>query len=102
MSERTRRGTRGLNIESLPYRIKVYSNNQVLIPASLVRKLNLQKAVKVEVKIRFGGAEHSFSVHLLKTKYTDSRQFTIPKELREKISLLPGSEIEVVEIRAID
>lgn len=102
MDEKPRRGTRGFKIESLPYRIKVYSNNQVLIPASLVRRLNLEKTLKAQITIRYGGQEYSFTARLLKTKYTDSRQFTIPKELREKTSLPPGSEIEVIEIKPVE
>jgi bifunctional DNA-binding transcriptional regulator/antitoxin component of YhaV-PrlF toxin-antitoxin module len=102
LGEKPRRGTRGLTIESLPYRIRVYSNNQVLIPASLVRKLNIQSIEKAIITIRVGGEEHSFTARLLKTKYTDSRQFTIPKELREKVSLVPGSDIEVVDIKPFE
>lgn len=99
---RGRRGTRGFSIESLPYRVKLYSNNQVLVPASLVRKLGLQTVTRVRVVIRYMGVEHTFTAKLLKTKYTDSRQFTVPKDLRERISLMPGSEIEVLNIEPLE
>ncbi|UNQ72533.1 AbrB/MazE/SpoVT family DNA-binding domain-containing protein [Infirmifilum sp. NZ] len=100
MAER-RRGVKGLGIESLPYRIKMYSNNQVLVPASLVRKLGLRDVVEAQVTIRYAGLEHTFTARLLKTKYTDSRQFTLPKELREKLSIPPGAEVEVVSIKPL-
>ncbi len=100
MGER-RRGTRGLGIESLPYRVKMYSNNQVLVPASLVRKLGFQDVLEAQVTIRYAGLEYTFVTKLLKTKYTDSRQFTVPKELREKMQIPPGAEIEVVDIKPL-
>ncbi len=100
MGER-RRGTRGLGIESLPYRVKMYSNNQVLVPASLVRKLGFQDVLEAQVTIRYAGLEYTFVTKFLKTKYTDSRQFTVPKELREKMKIQPGAEIEVVDIKPL-
>lgn len=98
MREGGRRGARGLNIDSLPYSVRLYSNNQVLIPARLVRKLGLQDLKFAVVKVRINGNEHTLRVRLLRTKYTDSRQFTIPKELREKYKLTAGAVIDVVEI----
>lgn len=78
--------------------IRLYSNNQVLIPARLVRRLGIQNTRFAVVKIRFNGQEHAIQVRLLRTKYTDSRQFTIPKDVREKHKLKAGTMIEVVDI----
>ncbi|ABL77844.1 AbrB/MazE/SpoVT family DNA-binding domain-containing protein [Thermofilum pendens] len=99
MSSGGRRGARGLNITSLPYKVKVYSNNQVLVPAQLVRSLGIQDIEYAEITIRHASSTVSFVARLLKTRFTDSRQFTIPKEVREKIGVAPGMEIEVVEIK---
>ena len=98
MGEAGRRGARGLNIETLPYSVRVYANNQVLIPARLVRKLGMQAARFALVKIRIKEQVYELRVRLLRTKYTDSRQFTIPKEIREKHGSLAGTIVEVLEI----
>jgi SpoVT / AbrB like domain. len=37
-------------------------------------------------------------VRLLRTRHTDSRQFTIPKEVREKYGIKPGDYIEILSI----
>lgn len=102
MGEGGRRGARGLNIDSLPYSIRLYSNNQVLIPARLVRKLGLQDLKFAVVKIRVEGNEHVLRVRLLRTRYTDSRQFTIPKELREKYKLKAGAIIDVIDVAPLE
>lgn len=94
-----KRGMKGLNIERLPYRIKVYSNNQVLIPAKLIRRLGAQDAKEADVVLKIGENSIRIHVRLLRTKHTDSRQFTIPKNIREKYKILPGEEVEIVEIR---
>ncbi|MCG2880237.1 MAG: AbrB/MazE/SpoVT family DNA-binding domain-containing protein, partial [Vulcanisaeta sp.] len=31
--------------------------------------------------------------------HTDSRQFTIPREVREKYGIKPGDEVEILDIR---
>jgi len=38
---------------------------------------------------------------LLRTRHTDSRQFTIPKSAREKYGILPGATVKVKKIEAI-
>ncbi|MCC6059292.1 MAG: AbrB/MazE/SpoVT family DNA-binding domain-containing protein [Thermofilum sp.] len=97
--EKPRRGSRGLPIDALPYKVRIYSNNQVLVPARLVRKLGIQNLRYAVVRIRIQGSEYTLHVKLLRTKYTDSRQFTIPKEIREKHGLSANSEVEILEIR---
>jgi AbrB family looped-hinge helix DNA binding protein len=37
-------------------------------------------------------------VKLLRTKHTDSRQFTIPREVREAYGIKPGDEVEIINI----
>ena len=99
-----KRGVKGYNITSLPYRVKVYINNQVLVPAQLVRALSLTGAKYVRVKIRktdTGTVIEIPRVRLLKTRHTDSRQFTIPKDIREKYSIKPGDELEVLELQRV-
>ncbi len=96
----SRKGARGYNIDALPYRIRVYSNNQVLIPAKLVRALGIAGLKYADIVISFRGGQVLLrNVKLLRTRRTDSRQFTIPKEVREKLGIKPGDEIEVLEIR---
>lgn len=90
-----------LDTTELPYEAHVYLNNQVLIPASLVRLLKLQEARSALVTIEYEGVEFELRVKLLKTRRTDSRQFTIPREAREKYGIVPGSRIKVKKIEAI-
>ncbi len=96
-----RRGAKGFDITSLPYRVKVYINNQVLIPAKLVRALKITDLRYARVKFRVvknGAIVELPRVKLLRTRNTDSRQFTIPKEVREKYDIKPNDEVEVLEI----
>ncbi len=97
-TERKRRGVKGFDITSLPYKIKMYMNNQILIPARLVRALGIGEAEKAKIVIRYKGKEVEIEAKLLKTRYTDSRQFTVPKHVREELKLIPGEEIEVLSI----
>ena len=102
MSTRKRRGVRGFDITSLPYEVKVYLNNQVLVPAQLVRSLGIQGAKFARITFEF--KEHEImldKVKLLRTKHTDSRQFTIPKDIRDKFEIRPGDTIRIVKIEAI-
>ncbi len=39
------------------------------------------------------------NVLLLRTRHTASRQFTIPREAREKFGIRPLDEVEVIAIR---
>lgn len=97
-----RRGVKGYNITQLPYRVRVYVNNQVLVPAQLVRALGLTTAKYVKVVLRKVSSNTVFEIpcaKLLRTRHTDSRQFTIPKDLREKYGIRPGDEVEVLEIQ---
>jgi len=94
-----KRGMKGFNIEKLPYTIRVYSNYQVLIPARLVRKLNIQKYKFAKIKIRMGSEIVEIHARLLRTRFTDSRQFTIPKEVRERYGIKPGDHVEIVDIK---
>jgi len=96
--EKTRRGSRGLPIETLPYKVRIYSNNQVLVPARLVRKLGIQNLRYAVVRIRIQDKVYTLHVKLLRTRYTDSRQFTIPKEIRERHGLSTHSEVEILDI----
>ncbi len=95
-----RRGAKGYNITSLPYKVRVYCNNQVLIPAKLVRTLGITNWKYADIVIKHG--ENVIVIKnakLLRTRHTDSRQFTIPKHIREQYGIKPGDEIEVLEIR---
>ncbi len=87
-----------MDIESLPYKIRVYMNNQVLIPAKLVRKLGIENSEYARVVIKYGGHSETLVVKLLRTRNTFSRQFTIPKSVREKLGIEPGCEVEVVSV----
>lgn len=83
----------------LPYEARVYINNQVLIPASLVKALDLREARKARVTLEHAGTELTVEVKLLRTRHTDSRQFTIPKSARDRYGILPGS---IVRVRSIE
>jgi len=68
------------------------------VPARLVRKLGIQNLRYAVVRIRIQDSVYTLHVKLLRTKYTDSRQFTIPKEIREKHGLSTNSEVEILDI----
>ncbi|MCS7104452.1 MAG: AbrB/MazE/SpoVT family DNA-binding domain-containing protein [Thermofilaceae archaeon] len=89
-------------IEGLPYETKVYLNNQVLIPANLVKTLNLRDARDARITLEYGGKELSINVKLLRTRHTDSRQFTIPKSLRDECGITPGSIVKVKKIEPLE
>ncbi|HDI74755.1 MAG: AbrB/MazE/SpoVT family DNA-binding domain-containing protein [Thermoprotei archaeon] len=99
MSKRSRRGARGFDVRSLPYKAKVYVNNQVLIPASLIRALNLRDIKYAEVTFRYKNQIITIKATLLRTRNTDSRQFTIYKAIREKYGIRPGDDIEIIAIK---
>jgi len=99
---RRRRGVRGFDITSLPYEAKIYLNNQVLVPAQLVRSLGIQGATYAKIIMRIKDKEVVLDkVKLLRTKHTDSRQFTIPKSIRDKFEVKPGDKIQILNIEAI-
>ncbi len=94
-----RRGAPGFKVDGLPYGARVYINNQVLLPASLVRLLNMVHVRYVDMVIQHKGDRIELhGVKLLRTRHTDSRQFTIPKEIRDKFRIQPGDKIVIVEI----
>ena len=101
MTEKGKRGVKGLNITKLPYEIKVYMNNQVLIPAQLVRTMGLTDATYSKITFEYNNKVYNIQVKLLRTKYTDSRQFTIPKDIRMIAGLRPGKTIKVLNIEKI-
>ena len=95
-----KRGAKGYDIRSLPYRVRVYCNNQVLIPAKLVRTLGISAWRYADIVIKYRDNIIVLrNVRLLRTRHTDSRQFTIPKSVRERYGIKPGDEVEVLDIR---
>lgn len=99
---RRRRGVRGFDITSLPYEAKVYLNNQVLVPAQLVRSLRIQGATYAKIVMKIKDKEVVLDkVKLLRTRHTDSRQFTIPKSVRDRFEVKPGDKIQILSIEAI-
>jgi len=89
-------------VASLPYRAKIYINNQVLLPASLVRILGIEGIKYADVVIKYGDKVIELrGVQLLRTRHTASRQFTIPREVREEYGIRPLDEIEVLEVKPI-
>ncbi|WP_054857897.1 AbrB/MazE/SpoVT family DNA-binding domain-containing protein [Vulcanisaeta sp. JCM 16159] len=96
ITEEIKIGRKGLPVSELPYTIKVYINNQVLIPANLIRSLALDKVKYADIIIEYNGQRIKLSnVKLLKTKHTMSRQFTIPREVREKYGIKPFDEVVI-------
>jgi len=93
-----KRGSKGFNVISLPYETKIYTNNQVLLPARLVRKLRLKSITKARITIEYKGKIATFEARLISMRKTDSRQFTIPKDIREGLNLDPASTIKIVNI----
>ena len=97
---RQRRGAPGYRVTKLPYKVRVYLNNQVLIPASLVRVLGISGLKYAVITISYNGVPITIKgVKLLRTKHTDSRQFTIPREVREAYGIRPGDEVEILDIK---
>jgi bifunctional DNA-binding transcriptional regulator/antitoxin component of YhaV-PrlF toxin-antitoxin module len=91
---------RSINVTDLPYRTKIYINNQVLLPASLVRSLGIEGAEYADVIIRFNDKLIEIrDVKLLRTRHTASRQFTIPREVREEYGIRPLDEVEILEVK---
>ena len=93
-------GRKGLPIETLPYAVKVYINNQVLVPAGIVRKLGLERTKYAYVVLEYNNQKIELTnVRLLGTRHTDSRQFTIPREVREKYGIKPLDTVIIHIIR---
>ncbi|HDH07095.1 MAG TPA: AbrB/MazE/SpoVT family DNA-binding domain-containing protein, partial [Thermoproteales archaeon] len=89
---KSRRGAKGYNIQSLPYKTRVYINNQVLIPAQLARKLNLKRFTYARITLRHNDRNITIKVKLIKFRNTDSLQFTILKDVRRKYGIISGDE----------
>jgi hypothetical protein len=87
-------------VNGLPFRTRVYLNNQVLLPASLIRTLGIEGAYYADVIIRFNGELIEIrDVKLLRNRRAVSRQFTIPREIREKYGVGPLDEVEIVQVK---
>ncbi|BDR91914.1 AbrB/MazE/SpoVT family DNA-binding domain-containing protein [Vulcanisaeta souniana] len=94
------RGAPGYGVTKLPYKVRVYLNNQVLIPASLVRALGISGLKYAVITVSYNGIPITVKgVKLLRTRHTDSRQFTVPRKVRETYGIRPGDEIEIIEIK---
>ena len=89
------------SVERLPYEAEVYINNQVPIPAKVVRALGLQNARIAYITLEYKGAEIVFNAELLRTRHTVSRQFTIPKSVRDKYGIAPGAWVKVKKIEGV-
>ena len=87
-------------VNGLPYRTRVYLNNQVLLPASLIRALSIEGVRYADVIIRFNGKLIEIrDVKLLRNRRAVSRQFTIPREVREEYGVGPLDEVEIVQVK---
>jgi len=98
MSKKGRRGVRGFDVKSLPYVSRVYVNNQVLLPASLVRALGIRDLKYAKITFKYKDQVLTIRATLLRTKNTDSRQFTIPKDIRERYGIKPGDDVEIISV----
>ncbi len=96
-----KRGSKGIEVTTLPYETKVYTNNQVLIPAQLIRSLDLRNVIKARITIEYKDRVVTFEARLLKMRSTDSRQFTIPKSVRENIGINPEDAIKILKIEKL-
>ena len=87
-------------VNGLPYRTRVYLNNQVLLPANLVRALGIEGAGYADVIIRFNGKLIEIrDAKLLRNRRAVSRQFTIPREVREEYGIKPLDEVVILSIK---
>ncbi|GAB6947886.1 hypothetical protein JCM16161A_20160 [Vulcanisaeta sp. JCM 16161] len=89
-------------VNGLPYRTKIYINNQVLLPAKLIRMLGIEWARYADITIRHNDRVITLKrVALLRTRHTASRQFTIPREVRERYGIMPLDDVEILNITPI-
>ena len=96
-----RRRLERFNVTALPFTVRVYINNQVLLPASLVRTLGITHLRFADVELEYKGFIIELKgVRLLRTRHTDSRQFTIPRGVRELYGIGPGDIIKVLSIKS--
>ncbi|ADN51510.1 AbrB/MazE/SpoVT family DNA-binding domain-containing protein [Vulcanisaeta distributa] len=95
-----RRKLERFNVTTLPFVVRVYINNQVLLPASLVRALGITHLRFADVELEYKGFVIELKgVKLLRTRHTDSRQFTIPRSVRELYGIGPGDVVKILTIR---
>ncbi|MFB6470113.1 MAG: AbrB/MazE/SpoVT family DNA-binding domain-containing protein [Vulcanisaeta sp. AZ3] len=100
---RVRRIRRNLEITELPYIARIYINYQVLIPASLAKALGILNTWYADITIEYSGQEITLKrVRLLRTRNTASRQFTIPKEIRERYGIKPLDEIKIKAVIPVE
>jgi len=93
---------REINVEGLPYRTRVYINNQVLLPSGLIRLLGIEDALYADIIIKHGGKVIEIrGVRLLRNRRAMSRQFTIPREVRDRYGIRPLDEIEIVSVKPV-
>jgi len=93
---------REINVEGLPYRTRVYINNQVLLPSGLIRLLGIEDALYADIIIKHGGKVIEIrGVRLLRNRRAMSRQFTIPREVRDRYGIRPLDEIEIVNVKPV-
>ena len=93
---------RGKPVDGLPYRARIYINSQVLLPAALVRSLGIERARRADITIRHGDRVITLKgILLLRTRHTASRQFTIPREVRDKYGIKPLDEVEIIDVRPV-
>ena len=89
-------------VNGLPYKTKIYINNQVLLPAKLIRMLGIEWARYADVTIRHNDRVITLKhAALLRTRHTASRQFTIPREVRERYGIRPLDDVEILDIRPV-
>ncbi|MGC8543833.1 MAG: AbrB/MazE/SpoVT family DNA-binding domain-containing protein [Vulcanisaeta sp.] len=94
---------REIRVGGLPYRTRIYINSQVLLPSGLVKLLGIEKYLYADVVIRYEGKVIEIKgVKLLRNRRATSRQFTIPREIRETYGIKPLDEIEIIEVRPIE
>jgi hypothetical protein len=93
---------REIKVGGLPYRTRVYINNQVLLPSGLIKLLGIEDAQYADVIIRYGGKVIEIrGVRLLRNRRAASRQFTIPREVRDRYGIRPLDEIEIVSVKPV-
>lgn len=89
-----------LKVDSLPFQVRVYINNQVLLPASLVKSLNLHNVDYVDITMEYNNKTIELKgVKLLHARNATSRQFTIPRNVREEYGIKPLDTITIVSIK---
>ena len=87
-------------VNGLPFKTRVYINNQVLLPASLIKTLGIEGADYADVIIKYGDKVIEVrNAKLLRTRRTASRQFTIPREVREEYGVGPLDDVEIVQVK---